>query len=449
MTNEQPRDVAAEQAVLGAMFVDPEAVAEVQAILPDEAMFWRTSHQRIYRAAIEVSQQGADVDWVNVKAQIAKNGHVGDCGGEEVLHAYLIDITNSVPSGYGAKRYAEIVRGFWQRRRAIVMAYELIDRAHDQTSDIQAEMTRAARELVDLSTDLASADPKRIEHFIREALEASKVGGIRGLMSPWTSLNDITTGWKPGQLIVTAARTSVGKSAFAGAVAAHHADSGVLVFSLEMTGREIAARMICTKAGVDSRLFEQGKLNNADRAEANTAAESLKGNLWIDDSAGMDIARLRSKASRWVAKHGVSMVIVDYLGLVDEKIKGANRAQIVGSISRGLKLLAMEARVPVVALHQLNRDTAKEKREPQLHDLRDSGNIEEDADQVILLHRKERKEQEGIDIIKVKVAKNRGGPVASTELAFRRKFTRFEEVERYEQPEDGRYEQAYGRDEDR
>jgi replicative DNA helicase len=306
-------------------------------------------------------------------------------------------------------------------------ASTLTERMQQDGIDTVATLAAAAKHLTDLTSDVDSADPSNIAQFVSEAQEASNVdGGIPGIPAPWASLNEITTGWKPGQLIVTAAATGVGKSAFASAIAAHNLEAGVLLFSLEMLGREIAARMICTRAGVDSRRYDLGKLTPYEREQCDHEAGRLQGNFWIDDSASLDVATMRSKALRWVSKHNVSLVIVDYLGLVDEKIEGANRANVVGAISRGLKMLAMEARVPVMALHQLNRDSAKEKREPQLHDLRDSGNVEQDANQVILLHRME--QGDGIDKIKVRVAKNRGGPLSSIVLNFRRSCTRFEEV---------------------
>jgi replicative DNA helicase len=435
-----PHNSELEAALLAAMLVAPDIINDVVAMLPGEAAFWRTNHQHIYRAIVQCAHGGKATDWTTVAAQVEANGNVDECGGRDTLYAYLVSISN-MPSSYGFEDYAAVVRDCWQRRQALFVASDLIAQAQDMTLPAPATLTKAAGHLADLAAVVSSKDPRRIEDFVAEAQEASTSGGIGGLGSPWRGLDDITTGWRPGQLIVTAAATSVGKSAFASAIAAHHVDQGVLVFSLEMTGREIAARMICTRAGVDSRLYEQGRLSAQDRAAADEAARNLRGNLWIDDSAAMDVAALRAKASRWVAKHGVSLVIVDYLGLVDEREQGASRAVIVGAISRGLKLMAMDCKVPVLALHQLNRDSAKERREPQLHDLRDSGNVEQDADQVILLHRKDRKEAEGIDIIKVKVAKNRGGPISSLELAFRRKVTRFEELAH----DDGRLDQAYGR----
>ena len=434
-------DSAIEQLVVIAALVNPDDVDDMLAqVRPDH--FHHRANAEAWEAYAAMRAKGIPADEFST-AMLAENmdapvGYIDQ----------LNDTIATLPYGYGWQRHAEALRAYYRRRQASKLYGEFGNEVL-ASQDVIDTLTKHAQAIIALTEDATVKDPRNIADFVAEAQEASKSGGVQGMMSPWGSLNNITTGWKPGQLIVTAAGTSVGKSAFASAVAAHHAETGVLVFSLEMTGREIASRMICCNAQVDSRLYDSGRLNREDRASADAAAAELRGNLWIDDSAGMNIAQLRSKASRWIAKHGISLVVVDYLGLVDEKIEGASRAVVVGAISRGLKLLAMECKVPVMALHQLNRDSAKEKREPQLHDLRDSGNIEQDADQVILLHRKERKEEQGIDIIKVKVAKNRGGPISSTELAFRRKFTRFEEIAHYEQPDDGKIEHAYRRDEDR
>jgi replicative DNA helicase len=422
-----PHNIEAEQALLGAIFIDPQLLAELAPVVKPE-MFYRASHQHIYDAMMQVSGRGQDVDWVQVEAEVAKQGKTGACGGSDVLKAYLVEVSNALPSAYGARGYAEIVRERWTRREAIHTCSALAALLHADGADARAEMAKAARNLADIAAGHSNQDPKNIESFVGEAQEASLAGGVGGIMAPWEELNRITTGWKPGQLIVVAAATGVGKSAFAAAIANHNLESGALLFSLEMMGREVASRIICMRAGIDSRRYDTGKLSEQERVQADFEARELRGNFWIDDSASMDVAALRAKSLRWRAKHEISLIIVDYLGLVDEKISGGKRVEIVGAISRGLKLLAMECRLPVIALHQLNRDAAKEKREPQLHDLRDSGNVEQDANQVILLHKESSDEDTGVDVVKCRVAKNRGGPLSSILLNFRRKCTRFESV---------------------
>lgn len=419
-----PHNLDAEQALLGAVFMDPEALHSLSQLVRPE-MFYRASHTVIFTAMQSVSKTG-DVDWLRVQEAITAAGQLEKCGGAETLKAYLNEVTCAIPSAYGAIGYAEIIRDRWVKREAIYAAQELAVTLHADNAKASDEIAKAARKLVDLTSAYTTSDPRNVADFVAEAQEASKAGGLGGLMSPWESLNKITTGWKPGQLIVVAAGTGVGKSAFAAAIAGHNLSAGVLLFSLEMMGREVASRMICMDAGIDSRRYDLGTLTPQDRARADEAAARLAGNYWIDDTASMDVNALRSKALRWRAKHEISMVIVDYLGLVDERMDGANRTAVVGAISRGLKMLAMECKIPVLALHQLNRDSAKEKREPQLHDLRDSGNVEQDANQVILLHRESSNEETGIDAIKVRVAKNRGGPLSHVTLNFRRKCTRFE-----------------------
>jgi replicative DNA helicase len=414
-------DRAAEEIVIIGALVDPNELDEMLATLQPQH-FYAAGHEKLWRGLGALRQKGVALDEIS---PALLRPEVND----DAVMTTLDDAIRNVPSAYGWKRHAARVIDFWRRRAAIQQASTLIDTMQKAVADPAAEIARASNALIDLTTGSGGADPRNVADFVTEAQEASKNGGMGGVPAPWSGLNDITTGWKPGQLIVTAAGTGVGKSAFAAAIAAHNLEAGVLMFSLEMTGREVASRIICMKAGVDSRKYDAGTLGAADRSSADEAAQALQGNFWIDDTAGTDVTALRSKALRWVAKHGIGLVIVDYLGLVDEKIDGANRVQIVGAISRGLKMLAMECKVPVLALHQLNRDSAKEKREPQLHDLRDSGNVEQDANQVILLHRESQNEQTGLDTIKVRVAKNRGGPVSSIKLHFRRTCTRFEVID--------------------
>lgn len=413
---------AEEYVIVGAL-ADPNEMDDMLAALRPEH-FYRASHQDLWRTYAAMRGSGVAADEFTPTLVAAQWQGQSPVAGVEPM---LEEMIRAIPSAFGWKRHAELIRDLWRRRAAIRAAQLLVERMQGPAPDTMATLSRAAAHLADLTTDIDSADPRNISEFVREAQEVSKVdGGIPGLLSPWGSVNSITTGWKPGQLIVVAAGTGVGKSAFAAAIANHNLEAGVLLFSLEMLGREVASRMVCMRAGVDSRRYDLGWLTPMEREQCDTEAARLTGNLWLDDTAGTNIAALRAKALRWIAKHHVAMVIVDYLGLVDEKIEGGNRVQVVGAISRGLKMLAMEAKVPVVALHQLNRDSAKEKREPQLHDLRDSGNVEQDANQVILLHRQE--QCEGVDKIKVRVAKNRGGPISSTVLNFRRQCTRFEEI---------------------
>lgn len=408
--------------IVGALADPNEIDAMLGAVRPEH--FYGLGNETLWRALSNARQAGVEAAEINLTIL---EEELRKLGKPELLRE-VEEALPGHPSAFGWQRHANIIRDYWRRREGIRKAAEVTADLQHVATPVSDTLAHAASTFADLTSSDATTDPRNISHFVAEAQEASQQGGIGGIASPWKGLNEITTGWKPGQLIVVAAGTGVGKSAFAAGIANHNLETGVLLFSLEMMGREVASRLICMRAGVDSRRYDMGKLNPSDRAAADTAAAALQGNLWIDDVAGTDVAQLRSKALRWVAKYGVSTVIVDYLGLVDEKIEGANRVQVVGAISRGLKTLAMECKVPVIALHQLNRDSAKEKREPQLHDLRDSGNVEQDANQVILLHRESQDESTGIDTIKVRVAKNRGGPISSTKLAFRRSCTRFEEI---------------------
>lgn len=431
-------NIEAEQALIGAAFVVVDFLDDMLAAIKPEH-FYRNLHQEMWRAFTNMRARGVmadDITNVTVAAELEKvyrDNDVPAALGHD-RHQWPVELATfyaDMGSGYGWEGAAGLVLATWQAREARVLALDLAATLNTRRPDAAEVIAKAARDLADVTMLGHISDPKPLASFVAEAREAAMVGGIGGLPSPWPDLDAITTGWKPGQLIVVAAPTGGGKSAFAAAVALRNMDAGVLMFSMEMMGREVAERMICMKAGVDSRLYAAGKLNAMDKAAAVQAEAELTGAVWIDDAGANSIAAIRGKTLRWRARHGISLVVVDYLGLVDEKLEGANRVAVVSAISRGLKTLAMEARIPVLALHQLNRDHAKEKRAPRIHDLKDSGSVEQDANQVILLYR----EAEGdVETHRVTVAKNRGGPCNFIKLGFRRSCTRFEQLTQQEPP---------------
>lgn len=448
-----PHSIEAEQAVLGAIFVDPGCLPEVTLILKSPEMFWRASHQRIYRAIQDLSSEGHEIDWVSVGEQVRKNGALDECGGSDALHAYLSDISHSVPSAYGAERYAAIVRDRALMREIILRAGDIRSMALDETRTPGDVIEKLERDVFEIAAQRFHGETHSVQMLIQKVMEQqSKMREWRlshdghalpGLSSGYSDLDAFTTGWKPGELIVIGARPGQGKTSLLLNLAENIAlDShnrrddgkgGVLVFSLEMTATELVQRVICANAGVDLKKVKLGLYNKQEEAELKEATGRLaQAAIFVDDSFTLNLSEIRSKARRMKERHDIECVFVDYLQLIKDNDRLDRHLQI-GNISRGLKALARELNIPVITAAQLNRGveqrSSREKR-PMLSDLRESGSIEQDADQVLMIHRKESEdgaidtsELAEVDLI---VAKNRNGPTGDVEMLFRKRFTRFE-----------------------
>lgn len=453
-----PHSIEAEQAVLGAIFVEPACINEVALILRSPEMFFRDSHRHIYKAMQQLSAEAREIDWVTVLEEVRKQGLLEACGGHDALHNYLVDISHAVPSAFGAENYAATVRDRFVLRSVILAAGEIREMALEPTRTPAQVIESLEQRVFEIAAQRYHGETHTMQALIQQVMKQQQMmkdwrssnnpDVLPGLSSGWQDLNQYTTGWKPGELVIVGARPGQGKTSLAlnitENVALHTHDrrddgkGGVLVFSLEMTGTELVQRILCARAGVDLRRVKLGSYGRDEEVLLKQAQGELAvAPIFIDDSFTLNMSEIRSKARRMKERHDIELIIVDYLQLVKDNDRLERHLQI-GNISRGLKALARELAVPVISLAQLNRGveqrSTREKR-PMLADLRESGSIEQDADQVILIYQLQAPEApEGqpqadsfpVDLI---VAKNRNGPTGDVHMLFERRFTRFRELQ--------------------
>jgi len=437
-----PWSAEAEQAVLGAMLLDPEASLRA-AELVDDSMFYRESHRRLWRALRALIEQRMVVDHITIREELERRGDLAAAGGIE----YLDELVNAVPTAANLEYHARILRDKSIQRRLIEAATQIITETYEQKS--------AASELLDLAEAriFKIAETRRDDGFTRikemlwptmERIETlqGRDNVLTGVPSGFADLDELTTGFQASELVIVAARPSMGKTAFCLNLATHAAieGHGVAVFSLEMSKDALVQRMLCAEARVDSQAVRRGTLRDTDFTRLARAAGILQNSpVWIDDTPALTLLEMRSKARRLRAENDVKLVIVDYLQLMRSPEYSENRVQEISDISRSLKALARELEVPVIALSQLSRASEQRggDRLPLLSDLRDSGAIEQDADLVLFIHRPEmykdlrdKAEQAGDSIegrADVILAKHRNGPTGMIDLYFHKNFTRFDD----------------------
>ncbi len=437
-----PQSNEAEQAVLGAMLLDQDAALKAAELL-DDTMFYREGHRLLFRAMIALTERGDVIDPVTLRDELMRRGDLDRAGGMEYLGA-LIDV---VPTAANVEYHARIVRDKAVLRRLIEAATSIIQQAYEGRTT-SAELLDHAEHRV-----FQVAQLKRSEEFVRlkeliwptmeriEQLHTSQ-GALTGVASGFTDLDRLTAGFQRGDLIIVAARPSMGKTALALNIVQHAAiehDVGVAIFSLEMTKDQLVQRLLCSEGLVDAQRLRRGLLHDDDYPKLARAAGLLgTAPIWIDDSAALTPLAMRSKARRLKAEHDIALVVVDYLQLMSGPGDAENRQQEISYISRALKALAKELDVPVVAISQLSRAPEQrggEHRRPQLSDLRESGAIEQDADVIMFIYRevvyKPDLPEEQRGIAEVVVGKQRNGPIGTVKLTFRGQHTRFEN---YQEP---------------
>ena len=410
-----PQSHEAEQAVLGAMLLDQDAALKAAELL-DDTMFYREGHRLLFRAMIALTERGDVIDPVTLRDELMRRGDLDRAGGMEYLGA-LIDV---VPTAANVEYHA--------------------DNAEHRV--FQVAQLRRSEEFVRLK-ELIWPTMERIEQ-----LHTSQ-GALTGVASGFTDLDRLTAGFQRGDLVIIAARPSMGKTAFALNVVQHAAiehDVGVAIFSLEMTKDQLVQRLLCSEGLVDAQRLRRGLLHDDDYPKLARAAGLLgTAPIWIDDSAVLTPLAMRSKAWRLKADHDIGMVVVDYLQMMHGPSDAENRQQEISFISRSLKALAKELDVPLVALSQLSRAPEQrggEHRRPQLSDLRESGAIEQDADVVCFIYRQEfydgptdPKTNDNIEgLAELLVGKQRNGPTGTVKLYFKKEYTRFDNYSPREAP---------------
>jgi replicative DNA helicase len=442
-----PFSVEAEMSVLGGMFVDPEAVPRAVEVV-DDSMFYREAHRRLFRTMVRLWEQGQAIDPVTLSEALKTTGDFEAVGG----NAYLVQLMDAVPTAANLEYHARIVREKAVLRRLIEAATGIIQSTYEGSEDVEQLLDSAEQRIF----EIAQTQDRRGFIWIKEILYPTfeyieqlqnNSTGLTGVSSGFADLDELTSGFQKSDLIIVAARPSMGKTAFTLNVAQNAAirsKQPVAFFSLEMSSQSLVMRMLCAEGRIDQGNMRKGRMRDDEFARLATAAGYLNtAPIFIDDTPGISVLEMRAKARRLKAdRPDLGMIVVDYLQLMTGHRNTENRQQEVSEISRGLKALAKELDVPVVALSQLSRavEQRPDKR-PLMSDLRESGAIEQDADLIMFLYRPEYyfgpvdKEGNNIEgLAEVIVGKQRNGSTGTVRLAFRKEFTLFENFSHREEP---------------
>ncbi len=437
-----PWSLEAEQAVLGAMLLDQDAALRGVEML-EHGMFYREGHRRLFRGIVALTEQRVVVDHITIRDELLRRNELDTAGGVE----YLAELVDSVPTAANLEFHAKIVREKAILRRLIEASTAIIQEAQEGRTSASEIVDLAESRIFRVSQSRREDGFKRIKEMLwptMERIETLHRSGksVTGVPSGYVDLDELTSGFQPSELIIVAARPSMGKTAFCLNVATHAAanDYGVAIFSLEMSKDALVQRMLTAEARVDSHRVRQGSLRDSDFTQLARAAGILQTcPIWIDDTPSLSLLEMRSKARRLRADSDLRLLIVDYLQLMRSPEHAENRVQEISDISRSLKGLARELEVPVIALSQLSRASEQRggDRKPILSDLRDSGAIEQDADLVMFIHRPEyydREDESKRGVAEVMLAKNRNGPTGDIQLLFRKEYTRFDNLTAREGP---------------
>ena len=431
-----PQDTVAEKSLLGAVLLSdtifPDVLETVKA-----SDFYDPRHAKIYAAMTSLYERSTPIDLLTLQDELKRRKEIKNIGGEP----YLVELSNFVPTASHAKAYAEIVAKASVRRRLIAAGTEIAEKAYEEGTEVDELLGQAEKQLFDVSDQSIKSDYTAMEDLLVDAYDRienlyKNKGVLRGLKTGFRDLDNKTAGFQKGDLVIIGARPAMGKTTFAQNLAYNIAtinQSGVLFFSMEMAKNEIVDRMISDVSGVDNWNIRTGNVSDEDFAKIGDALGELNdAPIYIDDTSSMTILELRNKARRAVHDHNIGIVIVDYLQLIQGSDRYAgNRVQEVTEISRGLKILARELEIPVIALAQLSRSvTGRDDPRPVLSDLRESGSIEQDADLCMFLHRPDYYRQNDDDyeethITELIIAKHRHGPVGKIELYFHPELLRF------------------------
>lgn len=433
-----PHSIEAEQAVIGAIFLEPEAMSTAsEFLLPHD--FYRPSHQRIFQVMLKLSDRGEPIDLLTVTNALNSSKQLEDVGGV----SYLTELADAVPTAANISYYTKIVEEKSVLRRLIRTATDIVTESFNREDEIEDVLSEAEKNILDVSNRQNANAFKNIKDVLIDVYDNieklhEKKGDVTGIPTGFKDLDHITSGFQRNDLIIVAARPSVGKTAFALNVAQNVAiktDENVAIFSLEMGADQLVNRMLCAEGNIDAQRLRTGNLEPEDWTKLTMAMGSLSNaGVFIDDSPGIRVNEIRSKCRRLKQEHGLGMILIDYLQLIQGSGASAkeNRQQEVSEISRSLKGLARELEVPVIALSQLSRGVEqRQDKRPMMSDLRESGSIEQDADIVGFLYRDDYydKESEKQNIIEIIIAKQRNGPVGTVELAFVKEYNKFVDLD--------------------
>ncbi len=450
-----PWSEEAEQAVLGAMLLDADAALRAAEHV-DDTMFYREGHRRLFRAMFSITERGGAVDPLTLADELDRRGELEGSGGREYL-AFLLD---AVPTVANVEYHARIVKEKALLRRLIEVSTEIVGEAFEGRTDAAKLLDIAESRIFELGQSKERSGFSRIKELLWPAMErlellAQRESAITGVPSGFHELDSLTSGFQPADLVIVAARPSMGKTAFTLNIAQHAAitaKTGVAFFSLEMSKESLVQRMLASEALIDAQALRKGgrALDESMPRLAQAAGILSHAPIFIDDTPGITLLEMRAKARRLKAEHNIGLIMVDYLQLMSGPSNSENRQQEVSQISRGLKALAKELKVPVIALSQLSRApeqrTGDDKGRPQLSDLRESGAIEQDADVIMFIFRQEvyaERDETGrlkdptlegkAEII---IGKQRNGPIGNIRLFFHKQYTRFDNFSSRQPPND-------------
>ena len=432
-----PHDIEAEQAILGSMLTDKDAVISAIEVLKEDA-FYREDNKAIYAAILSLYAKSEPIDIITVKAELVENGNFERIGGLE----YLAELPERVPTTSNVDRYIKIVEEKAMLRSLISTANELVSLGYNETEEVDSIMDLAEKKVFDLAQKKNTKGYTPIKDVLVESFAKleelyNQKGKISGKTTGFTDLDLRPSGLHNSDLIIVAARPAMGKSAFAINIATNLALSGtpVAIFNLEMSKEQVGNRILCSEAMVDSNKIRTGQVEDEDWMKlASTLGRLSEAPIYIDDTAGISIMEIRAKCRKLKLEKDIGLVVIDYLQLIQGSGKrNSSREQEISEISRSLKILAKELDIPVIALSQLSRGVEKrDDKRPMLSDLRESGAIEQDADIVMFLYRDDyyNDDSEKKNVAEVILAKHRGGATGTVDLAWLPSYTKFANLEK-------------------
>ncbi|TNF52168.1 replicative DNA helicase [bacterium] len=429
-----PQNIEAEQSVLGSVLLENEAIASVIELLTPED-FYRDSHKKIFLAMRELYDKNEPIDLITLTDQIRRKDQLEEIGGA----SYLSSIVSQIPTSANIRYHSKIVKEKSMLRNLIRTATDIVSMSYEEGIEVNELLDRAETKIFSLSEKIVRGSFLHVKDILKDTIEKvdrlyNKKELITGLPTGFTDLDELTTGFQEGDLIVVGARPGMGKTAFCLNIAAHvgiEIKVPVAIFSMEMSNELVVLRMICSEAEVDSKSVRSGYHSKEDyRKLVNAAGRLAEASIFIDDGFN-SVLEMRAKARRLKAEHGLGLIIVDYLQLMRGEGSHTAREQVISEISRSLKALAKDLKVPVIVISQLNRSCEQrgDDKRPIIADLRESGAIEQDADTILFLYRgdyyKARDAEPGI--AELNVAKQRNGPTNVVKLTFLDRFTKFKD----------------------
>src|SRR6185312_6768454 len=439
-----PQAPELEEAVLGALMLEKEALTNVIDILREE-VFYKESHKKIFVAIRRLFERSEPIDILTVTNELKKTEELESVGGAY----YISQLTSKIASSANIEYHARIVLQKYIQRELISFSSETLENSYDETLDVFELLDAAEKRLFSIADENIKKDPKKAGTLIHEAIkqvEAARTRkGLTGVPSGFTVLDRITSGWQSSDLVILAARPSMGKTALALTFAANAAiryNVPVAVFSLEMSNLQLAQRLMASETELGMEKLRKGQLDDREFEQLTTMVSELsEAPIYIDDTAALSVFELRAKARRLKENHNIQMILIDYLQLMTSGVegRGSNREQEISSISRALKSLAKELNVPIIALSQLSRAVEQRggAKRPQLSDLRESGAIEQDADMVLFVYRQDYYGMQGEggmddlppDTAEIIIAKHRNGALDNVHVRFKKEFAKFEDYE--------------------